>query len=157
MIYILAFILVIVAAVLLKLKLKFTQVILAMCAATLTLVFIIFTSFFIIHLGLGSQYPASYRVERRLIDAISFIRNYEAANNSFPRKDDFDNWSNRVYPNWSFVYTFYLPNGNQTENWSQKNIGYRIGAFTGDETQYFYSIGSDKYFSYENTVDVYKR
>jgi hypothetical protein len=155
MIYILAFVLVIVAAVLLKLKLKFAQIILAMCAATFTLVFAIFTSFFFIHLG--SQYPASYRVERRLIDAISFVRNYETSNNTFPRKDDFDNWSNRVYPNWSFVYTFYLPNGNQTENWSQKIIGYQIGAFTGDEKQYFYSIGSDKYFSYENTVDVYKR
>jgi hypothetical protein len=155
MIYILVSILAMVVAVLLKFKLKFSQVILAICVTIFTLVFAIFTLFFIIHLGF--QYPASYRVERRLIDAISFVRNYETANNTFPRKDDFDNWSNRVYPNWSFVYTFYLPNGNQTENWSQKNIGYRIGAFTGDETQYFYSIGSDKYFSYENTVDVYKR
>jgi predicted PurR-regulated permease PerM len=146
------FILVIFVAVLLKFKLKFSQIILATCAATFTFVFAILT---IIHLGL--QYPAPYRVERRLIDAISFVKNYETANNTFPRKDDFDNWSNRVYPNWYFVYTFYLPNGNQTENWSQKIIGYRIGAFTGDETQYFYSIGSDKYFSHENTVNVYKR
>jgi hypothetical protein len=153
--YILVFVFVIVVAVLLKFKLKFSQVILVTCAATFALVFAIFTLFFIVHLGF--QYPASYRVERRLIDAISFVRSYEAANNTFARKNDFDNWSNRVYPNWSFVYTFYLPNGNQTENWSQKIIGYRIGAFTGDETQYFYSIGSDKYFSYENTVDVYKR
>lgn len=153
--YILVFILAIVVAVLFKFKFKFSQVILAICAAIFTLVFSIFTLFFIIHLGF--QYPVSYRVERRLIDAISFVRNYEIANNTFPRKDDFDNWSNRVYPSWSFIYTFYLPSGNQTENWSQKIIGYRIGAFTGDETQYFYSIGSDKYFSYENTVDVYKR
>jgi hypothetical protein len=155
MIVILAFTLVIVAAVLLKLKLNFTQVVLAMCAATSTLVFLIFIALFIIHSV--SQYPPSYRVERRLIDAISFIRNYETANNTFPRQDDFKKWSNRVDPNWSFSYIFYLPNGNQTENWSKKNIGYRIGAFTGDETQYYYSIGPDKYFSFENTVNVYKR
>jgi glucan phosphoethanolaminetransferase (alkaline phosphatase superfamily) len=158
MIYILAFILVIVAAVLLKSKLTFTQVVLAMCAATCTLVFLVFLIFissFIIHLV--SQYPPSYRVEGRLIDAISFIRNYETANNTFPRQDEFKKWSNRVDPNWSFSYIFYLPNGNQTENWSKENIGYRIGAFTGDETQYYYSIGSEKYFSFENTVNLNKR
>jgi hypothetical protein len=156
MICILAFILAIVAAVLLKLKLKFAQVVLAMCAATFTLVFIIFTSFFIIHLGLGSQYPESYRVERRLIDAVAFARNYEIANNTFPKKDEFNNWANRVYPNWSFRYIFYLSNGEETENWSQKAVGYRIGAFTGDETQYFYSIGASRYFSYDDKVNIFK-
>lgn len=94
------------------------------------------------------QTDFDYKVSSQLLSAIVYIQSYEQQNNQLPSRYEFKEWSENVHENWRFrYYPNFLGKPGLDEPGRQRNT-FIIGAWTGDELQYFYSW--DQTFRYEN-------
>ena len=86
---------------------------------------------------------SGFKVDEKLFSAMAYIQCYEKQHEQFPSRVTFNKWSEKKHSGYEFEYypNFFDKVGSQENN-------FLIGAWTGDEMQYFHAW--EKSFTSEN-------